>query len=235
MRFMVMHKVDAKMEAGELPSKDFIAKMGTFIHGYAQRGALLDGAGLHRSAARARVTVSSGAPAIVRGPYDGSNELLAQFALIHTTSLEQAIALATELGKAAGGREIEVGPVVETWDLHDGKRPADAPHRFLLLVKADAASEAGSPPPAAVTALLEQWKRDGVLQSSTVLKPSKTAKRTKVVDGKRQWFDGPFTESKELIAGFAILELPSVEEAQKMTEDYVALLGDNECDIRELA
>src|SRR5262249_43320188 len=134
--------------------------------------------------------------AVTRGPYAGDNELLAHFALIATTGIEQAIELAIELGEASGRREVEVGAVVETWDLHGGKRPADAPHRFLLLVKADADFEAGKKQPAAVSTLLERWKRDGVLQSATTLTPSKTAARSKVVSGKRQWIDGPFTESK---------------------------------------
>ena len=47
--------------------------------------------------------------------------------------------------------------------------------------------------------------------------------------------DGPFTESKELIAGFCVFELPSLEEAKQLTEEYAAILGDNEVDIREVA
>jgi hypothetical protein len=180
------------------------------------------------------VSFSNGAPTVTRGPYAGDNELLARFALIATTGVEKAIEFATQLGEASGQREVEVGPVVETWDLHGGKRPADAPYRFLLLVKADAAFEAGAKQPAAVGTLLEQWKRDGRLQSATTLTPSKTAVRSKVVRGKRQWIDGPFTESKELVAGFAILEVSTLDDAKRFTEEYAAILGDNEVDIREV-
>jgi hypothetical protein len=56
-----------------------------------------------------------------------------------------------------------------------------------------------------------------------------------VTSGKRQWIDGPFAESKELIAGFSIFEVPSVEEVKRLTEEYAGILGDNEVDIRELA
>lgn len=235
MRFMVMHKVDAAMEAGERPEQRIIVEMGKLVQRSIREGIFKDGAGLHRSAARARVSFAGGRPAVTRGPYAGGNELLAQFALIATRGIEEAIELATRLGEAAGGREVEVGPVVETWDLHGGKRPADAPHRFLLLVKADAGFEAGKQRPAAVDALLEQWKRDGLLQSATALAPSKTAVRSKVVSGKRQWVDGPFTESKELVAGFSILEVPALDDAKRFTEEYAAILGDNEVDIREVA
>ena len=234
MRFMVMHKVDAKMEAGERPAQHIIVEMGKLVQRSIKEGIFKDGAGLHRSAARARVRFAAGKPAVTRGPYAGDNELLAQFALVTTTGLEQAIELAIQLGEAAGQREVEVGPVVETWDLHGGTRPADAPHRFLLLVKADAQFEAGKTPPPAVATLLERWQREGVAQSATTLRPTRTAVRTKVSGGKRTWIDGPFTETKELVAGFSILEVPTLDDARRFTEEYAAILGDNEVDIREV-
>src|SRR5262245_5755145 len=173
MRFMVMHKVDARMEAGERPADGVIEGMGKLVGRSIKAGIFLDGAGLHRSAARARVTFAGGKPAVTRGPYAGDNELIARFALIATTGIEKAVELATQLGEAAGQREVEIGPVVEGWDLYGGTRPANAPHRFLLLVKADAAYEAGAPQPEAVDALFAKWKREGLLQSDTTLKPTR--------------------------------------------------------------
>ena len=234
-RYMCMHKVDAKMEAGEPPSQDIIQKMGQFVGRHLKSGVFKDGAGLHRSAKRARVTFTGSKPSVERGPYAGSNELLATFALISTTGIEKAIELAIELGTAAGNAEVEVGPVVEGWDLNGSPRPADAPHRFLLLVKASAAFEAGAPQPAAVQTVLDRWSREGLLQSQTTLKPSKNATRYKSTGGKRQWIDGPFAESKELVAGFSILELPSLEALKPLIEEYAAILGDNEVDCREVA
>lgn len=235
MRFMVMHKVDAVMESGQRPDERIIQDMGRLIGRSIKAGIFKDGAGLHRSATRARVRFEGGAPSVERGPYAGGNELLAAFAMVSTTGIERAIELATELGRAAGQREIEVGPVVEGWDLHGGTRPANAPHRFLLLVKGDAAYEAGEPLPAAVAALFEAWTRDGVLTTSATLRPSRGAVRTRVAGGKRHWTDGPFAESKELVAGFSILEVPTLDDAQRFTEEYAAVLGDNEVDIREVA
>jgi hypothetical protein len=234
MRFMVMHKVDATMEAGERPSQRIIEEMGRLVGRSIKAGIFKDGAGLHRSATRARVSFGDGTPTVTRGPYAGDNELLAHFALVATTGIDEAIELATQLGEASGRRDVEVGPVVETWDLHGGRRPADAPHRFLLLVKADAPFEASAKLPAAVGTLLERWKRDGRLHSATTLTPSTTAVRSKVVSGKRQWIDGPFAESKELVAGFSILEVPTLDDARRFAEEYAAILGDSEVDIREV-
>jgi hypothetical protein len=170
-----------------------------------------------------------------RGPYAGENELLERFALVATTGIEKAIEMATQLGAAVRGNEVEVGPVVETWNLHGGQRPSDAPYRFLLLVKADAAFESGATQlPEAARALLDRWKQDGVLQSEMALVPSQTAVRSKLVGGKRTWIDGPFAESKELVAGFSIIEVPTLEDAKRFTEEYAAILGDNEVDIRDV-
>ena len=236
MLFMCMHKVDAKMEAGERPPPELIQKMGQLIGRSLKAGIFKDGAGLHRSATRARVTFAKGEPRIERGPYAGSNELIASFALVSTTTgIERAIELGVELGRAAGGREVEVGPVVEGWDLNGSARPEGAPHRFLLLLKGDQAFESGAATPAGVRTLLDQWKREGVMQSEASLKPSTTSARSKVVAGKRQWIDGPFAESKELIAGFSLLELPSIDDAKQFSAEFAAIIGDNEIDIREVA
>jgi hypothetical protein len=235
MRYMVMHKTDALTEAGERPSQELIQAMGQLVGRSLKAGIFKDGAGLHRSATRARVRFAGGTPSVVRGPYPGGNELLADFAMITTTGIERAIEMAIELSEAAGGREVEVGPVVEGWDLNGRPRPADAPHRFLLFVMGDAGFEAGAPRPAAIAPLFARWERDGVLQSAGGLKPTKHAARTRVDGGKRHWIDGPFAETKELISGFSILEVPSFDDARRFTEEYAAILGDHEVDVRELA
>jgi hypothetical protein len=235
MRYLVMHKVDPQMEAGGPPSPTVIARMGQLVGRSLKAGIFKDGAGLHRSAARARVTFAGGAPAVERGPYTGRNELLASLAMVTTTGMDQAIELATALGAATGGREIEIGPVVEGWDLNGKPRPDDAPYRYLLFVKGDAAFEAGAAPPPAVHALLDAWKRDGLLVSEATLRPTRSAARSQVVDGKRRWIDGPFAESKELVAGFSILEVPTLDDARRFAEEYASILGDNEVDIRAVA
>jgi hypothetical protein len=226
MRFMIMHKVDARMESGELPDKTIIERMGKLVGGSIKAGVFLDGAGLHRSASRARVTFSGGKPSVTRGSFAGDNELVESLVLVSTTGIDHAIELATQLGSAAG-REIEVGPVVEGWDLHGGTRPKSAPYRFLLLLKGDAGAQ--SP---AMRALVDQWKRDGIAQSSTTLAPSKDAARSNVVDGKRRWIDGPFAESKELVAGFSVIEVATFDDARRWADEYADILGDNEVDVR---
>lgn len=242
MRFMVMHKVDAKMEAGTPPDQTIIERMGRLIGGSMKEGIFQDGAGLHRSAQRVRLTFEGDRPTLQRGPYQGRNELVASFAMVTAQSDDHVIELATQLAKAGGDQEIEIGPVVEGWDLTGKPRPAGAPLRFLLLRKADVplrsgigAFESGAAQPAGVGKLLEEWKRDGVLGSAGVLGPSSKGVRSKVTAGVRAWYDGPFTESKELIAGYSIIEVPSLADAKAWAERYAAVLGENEVDVREVA
>jgi hypothetical protein len=234
MRFMVMHKVDAAMEAGTLPDQAIIKGMGALVGEGLKSGTFLDGAGLHRSAKRVRVR--SGA--VTRGPYVGDNELVTSFAMVKTRSMDDAIAHAQTLARAVGDCEIEIGPVVEGWDLTGAPKPAGVEHeRFLLLLKADATSEAGAPRApktrAAVDEITTAMKRDGVLVSAESLEPSSKASRLRPgAKEKRTWIDGPFAESKELIAGFSILGVASMKDALAWAERYAAILDGNEVDVR---
>lgn len=237
MRFMVMHKTDALMEAGGPPPEGIIQKMGEYIQGAIKAGVFQDGAGLHPSSRRVRLVFEAGQRTITPGPYEGRNELLASFAMIKADSMDQAIEIATRIAGAIGddGTELEIGPVVEPWDIGVMERPARAPLRFLVLRKADRAFEAGAAAPAALTRLLEELGRDGVLQTAATLAPSSRGARYRSAGGKRTWTDGPFTESKELVAGFSIVELPSLQDAKAWAEAYAAILGDNEVDVRVVA
>ncbi len=232
MRFMVMHKSDAQMEAGGPPSTRIIQDMGKYIQGAIKAGVFVDGAGLHRSAQRVRLVFEAGRRTATRGPFEGGNELLASFAMIKAASMDHAIELASRFAAVLGDGEIEIGPVVEAWDLGVMAKPADAPLRFLLLRKADRAFEAGAPQRPELAALLDELRRDGVLLSSATLAPSAQGARYRKTSGKREWTDGPFTESKELVAGFSIVNLPSQQDARKWAEAYAAILGDNEVDVR---
>jgi hypothetical protein len=235
MRFMVMHKVDALMEAGGPPPTRIIQEMGTFVQGAIKAGVFKDGAGLHPSSRRVRLGFHAGERTVTRGPYEGGNELLASFAMIEATSIDHAIEVASRIARVLGDVEIEIGPVVEPWDLGVMPRPAKAPLRFLLLRKADRAFEAGAAAPPALASLMGELTREGILLSGATLAPSSSGARYRKAAGKRTWTDGPFTESKELVAGFSIIEVPSLAEARAWAEAYGAILGDNEVDVRQVA
>ena len=111
--------------------------------------------------------------------------------------------------------------------------------RFLLLCKGDAATESGAKPSperrAALEQLLQALRDEGVLILESRLAPSSRGARLSSGEkGKRTWVDGPFAESKELIAGFSVLNVPSLADAKAWSERYAAILEGNEVDIREL-
>jgi hypothetical protein len=240
MRFMVMHKVDAHMEAGGPPSQEIVQGMGALVQESLKNKVFINGAGLHRSAKRARLQTKGGDAKVTQGPYQGQNELLSSFAMIKAHSLEEAIERAHQLARALGDVEIEVGPVVEPWDIGVIPKPEKLPMgRFLLLCKGDRHTESGAEPSAerraAVEKLLQSLREEGVLLLADRLAPSAKGARLVTDKGKRTWTDGPFAESKELIAGFSMLELPTLAEARAWTERYADVLGDTQVDVRVLA
>ncbi len=90
--------------------------------------------------------------------------------------------------------------------------------RFMMLLPApgDALEKFAVPPAEIVTAMRKfdaDMKKAGVLLSEEGLHPSSKGARIRVSGGKRVVTDGPFTEAKELIAGFWIIQVKSKEEA----------------------
>jgi hypothetical protein len=89
--------------------------------------------------------------------------------------------------------------------------------RFMVIVKADKRSEAGALPDEKLLAEMgkynEELARAGVLLAAEGLQPSSKGARVRFSGTKRTVIDGPFTETKELIAGFWLIQVKSREEA----------------------
>lgn len=89
--------------------------------------------------------------------------------------------------------------------------------RFMVMIKADERTEAGELPSEEVIAAMGRYNEEladaGVLLAGEGLGPSSLGARVKFSDGATTVVDGPFTEAKELIAGFWILQTASREEA----------------------
>jgi hypothetical protein len=89
--------------------------------------------------------------------------------------------------------------------------------RFMVIVKATPNSEAGAMPSqellAAMGAFNEQLVKAGVMLAGEGLQPSSKGARVKFANGKRTVVDGPFAETKELVAGFWLWQCKSRDEA----------------------
>jgi hypothetical protein len=109
--------------------------------------------------------------------------------------------------------------------------------RFMIIVRANATSEAGVLPPpedglmAEMAAFHEELARAGVLLDANGLKPSREGWRIRYQDGQRRVVDGPFAETKELIAGYTLIQVRSREEAMEWARRFPAPFVDQACEI----
>ncbi len=85
--------------------------------------------------------------------------------------------------------------------------------------------------------LIEELTRDGSLVTTAGLRPTKEGVRVRSRHGDLTTTAGPFTETNEVIGGYAILEAPSLKEAIALTERFLRIHGpewDLECEVRPL-
>ena len=108
--------------------------------------------------------------------------------------------------------------------------------RFLMLVKATNESEAGAMPDEKLLARMgkynEELQRAGVLLDLSGLKPTSKAARVRFAGGKKTVVDGPFAESKELVAGYWLIQAKSLDEAVEWAKRVP--FEDGEVEIRPL-
>lgn len=232
----MMHKNDANTEAGLPPPMDLVQKMGAFIGEHAAAGRFIDGAGLGASTTRTRLVFRNGECNAKRGPYSGEHELPAAMLLLKVRTRDEAIGWAERYGKILGDGEIELGKVNEPWDIGLMPAPENPPLQMLLIEKADQATESGGRSPqqkAALSRLKTEMTKAGVLVRALRLRPSTQGKRLLFEKNALKVVDGPFAESKELIGGFSVMELESMDEAIALCRPYAEILGGTlEIDIR---
>jgi hypothetical protein len=111
----------------------------------------------------------------------------------------------------------------------------DMTMRFLSIYKT---VERGLPPTeeemTRMGKLIEEGMKAGYLLAVEGCLPSVTGARVRQDDGKVTVTDGPFTESKELVGGLAILQAASKEEAINVAKKFLGVAGDGECELRQL-
>lgn len=107
--------------------------------------------------------------------------------------------------------------------------------KFLSIYKT---VERNTPPSAqeieAMGKLIEEGMKAGWLVATEGCMPSALGARVRRSSGKMSVTDGPFTESKELVGGFAILKANTKEEAIQLAKDFLKIAGDGECELRQI-
>jgi hypothetical protein len=113
--------------------------------------------------------------------------------------------------------------------------------RFMIIVKGNKDTEAGMIPEeplfSDMVAYHEELAKAGVLLDGSGLKPTSRGWRIRYSGGKRAVTDGPFTEAKELIAGYTLIQVKSREEAMEWARRFPNPMGegkDAEIEVREL-
>lgn len=82
--------------------------------------------------------------------------------------------------------------------------------------------------------LVEEGMKAGWLLATEGCLPSALGARVRASHGKLSVTDGPFTESKEVVGGFAILRANSKQEAIQLAKDFLQVVGDGECELRQI-
>ena len=112
--------------------------------------------------------------------------------------------------------------------------------RFMIMAMATKESEAGTMPPPEAFAAMQKYNEElvkaGVLLAAEGLAATSKGARVKFSGAKRTVIDGPFTETKELVAGFTIIQAKSLEEAIEWVKraPNVSPNGEGEVEIRKL-
>lgn len=110
--------------------------------------------------------------------------------------------------------------------------------RYMLIFKSDQPVDPATSPckkelPEMAT-LMGQLKQQGVLVFSEGLRTSHSGARVTVKDGRSSVMDGPFTETKEVIAGFAVVDVPTRADAVARAERFLTIAGGGTSDVLEV-
>jgi hypothetical protein len=107
--------------------------------------------------------------------------------------------------------------------------------KFLSIYKT---AERNAPPSPAemerMGKLIEEGFKSGYLVATEGCLPSEFGARVRRSSGKVTATDGPFTEAKELVGGFAIIQAGTKEEAIQRAKDFLEIAGDGECELRQI-
>lgn len=238
MRVMMLLKGNAQSEAGEMPSQKLLTDMGNYNEALVNAGVMIGGEGLHPTSDGAKVRIAKGKTTVLDGPFAEAKEAVAGYFLLQTKSLQEAIEWAKRIPLDDSGEgELELRPLYELEDfpVDPQEQPGgwrdqevelraqpkvpgpEQGHRYISFLKADKFTEGKGEPNektlSEMGALIQEMNDKNVLISGEGLKPSSESVKLKLSKDKRLVLDGPFTEAKEIIAGFSLFRAKTKAEA----------------------
>ncbi|WP_167240055.1 YciI family protein [Massilia genomosp. 1] len=226
MRFMLLRRSDPAHEAGQPWSAGERAALAAYTGQMAEAGILRDCQHFLPSAGGVRLAIADGRATQAAGPFPDSQELIAGFAVIDVASRDEALAWAARWpAGAAGAAEVEVrlsGCPGGCANVHADSEPDVPGHavpgqRFAILLRSSKELENETPVARARLDALDQHNaaeaRAGVLLGADGLRSSAFGARVRLASGKLTVVDGPFTEIKEMIAGYWLIRAPTLQDA----------------------
>ncbi|HET6292564.1 MAG TPA: YciI family protein [Kribbella sp.] len=108
MRYMLLHKTNANLEAGQPPDPEMLARADKVLEEMRQAGVLLTAEGLMPSARGARIAFPEGKPRVIDGPFTETKELVAGVSIIRVDSKQEAVDWALRFADADPGTEIDI-------------------------------------------------------------------------------------------------------------------------------
>jgi hypothetical protein len=262
MRFVVIVKSDAKTEAGILPNQAELEAIGRYNAQLSGAGVLVAGEGFHASSLGTRVRVNGATTTIFDGPFPEANELVAGYWVIRVASQAEAVEWAKRIPFRDGAVEIrrvfelddfpvDASETADGWranetELRDAPPPARkaGTKRYVSLLKADRHTESGELPNEQLAsdmgALIEEMAQNGALLGGEGLFPSAQGVRIRFDGDTRTVVDGPFAETKELIAGFTLYQTATKAEAVEYARRCLAIhmngvgIGTGEIEVRQV-
>jgi hypothetical protein len=253
MRFMMTIQSNAQVEAGALPDEKLLTAMGEYNQKLLAAGALLAGEGLHASAKGTRVRLAHDRFTVIDGPFAEASSMLAGFWLIQVKSRQEAIEWARRVPGDDGQIELRELFELSDFPADPSEIPggwrdqevrireeaaattaAAAPvarlpgtTRFILMLRSSRLTESDALPSAevmeAMGALMGEGVKSGAFLGGEGLKPSKSGARVKRAGPTRTVVDGPFTEAKELIAGYVTLQTRTKAEAIEFARRWLQI------------
>lgn len=220
MRFLILRKADADTERGAMPDDALLAAMGAYNQRLVDAGVMRAGEGLRPSREAVRVTLSNGQATIVDGPFAETRELIAGLSVFEAASREEVVDWIKQWPAQDGDVTIEIreaGCPGGCADVHPGADSTPGGKRFAVLLRSSPALEAEEPVAQEMLDRLDAHNAAeaarGVLLAADGLRSTDRASRVQFKAGKATVIDGPFTEIKELIAGYWLIRVASMADA----------------------
>jgi hypothetical protein len=207
MRYVILRKAGPHSEAGLFPPPS--PACGIVLH---------ESAELQPGAAGVRVSFSDEGPRLTPGPFSESKRGVAALGVVEAESRQAAIDWLRDASAGGAEAEFEIRETGCAGGLPgiDPSAAASKP-RFLILVKADAATEAEAPSDpvrlAAMARRNDEGVKAGMLLAGDGLRSTARSTRVKFAGGRTSVMDGPFAEAKELVAGYWLIQADSLDEA----------------------